>query len=81
MTLSESEDTVIRTAALRVATGRKLTLLEAVQSAKSALHFRDVVGQVQQGRAGLGLIPKPPLWHKATSVQKRRLVVEEVRRQ
>ncbi len=33
------------------------------------------------GRAGFGLIPKSPLWHKATSVQKRQLVVEEVRRQ
>ncbi|KAJ8352263.1 hypothetical protein SKAU_G00237390 [Synaphobranchus kaupii] len=42
---------------------------------------KDVVGQVQQGRAGFGLIQKPPQWHKATSVQKRRLVVEEVKRQ
>ncbi len=81
MTLTESEDAVIRTAAPRVVAGRKWTPSEAVQSAKSALHFRDVVGQVQHGRAGFGLIPKTPLWHKATSLQKRQLVVEEVRRQ
>ncbi len=81
MTLTESEDAVIRTAAPQVVAGRKWTPSEAVQSAKSALHFRDVVGQVQHGRAGFGLIPKTPLWHKATSLQKRQLVVEEVRRQ
>ncbi len=74
MTLTESEDAVIR-APPRVVAGRKWTPSEAVQSAKSALHFRDVVGQVQHGRAGFGLIPKTPLWHKATSV------IEEVRRQ
>ncbi len=81
MTLTESEDAVIWTAAPRVVAGRKWTPSEAVQSAKSALHFRDVVGQVQHGRAGFGLIPKTPLWHKATSVQKKQLVVGEVRRQ
>lgn len=81
MTLTESEDAVIRTTAPRVVVGRKWNPSEAVQSAKSALQFRDVVGHVQHGRAGFGLIPKTPLWHKATSVQKRQLVVEEVRRQ
>ncbi len=81
MTLTEYEDAVIRTAAPRVVAGRKWTPSEAVQSAKSALHFRDVVRQVQHGRTGFGLIPKAPLWHKATSMQKRQLVVEEVRRQ
>ncbi|KAI7802564.1 hypothetical protein IRJ41_013735 [Triplophysa rosa] len=81
MTLTESEDAVIRTAAPRMVVGRKWTPSEAVQSSKSALQFRDVVGQVQHGTAGFGLIPKTPLWHKATSVQKRQLVVEEVRRQ
>ena len=81
MTLTESEDDIIRTAAPRVTAGRKWIPSEAVQNAKSALHFRDVVGQVQHGRAGLGLIPKSPLWHEATPVQKRRLVVDEVRRQ
>lgn len=52
MILTESEDAVIRTVAPWVAAGRKWTPSEAVQSAKSVLHFRDVVGQVQHGRAG-----------------------------
>ncbi|KAL1276557.1 hypothetical protein QQF64_036180 [Cirrhinus molitorella] len=81
MTLTESEDAIIRTAAPRVVAGRKWTPSEAVRSAKSALYLRDVVGQVQHGRAGFGLIPRTPLWHKATSAQKRQLVVEEIRRQ
>ena len=68
MTLTESGDTVIQTVALHVATGRKWTPSETVQSAKSGLHFRDVVGQGQHGKAGLGLVPKAPQWHKATSV-------------
>ncbi len=61
MTLTEYEDAVIRTAAPRVVAGRKWTPSEAVQSAKSALHFRDVVRLVQHGRAGFGLIPKAHL--------------------
>jgi len=40
-----------------------------------------VVGQVPHGKVGFGLISKTPLWHKVTSMQKRQLVVEEVRRQ
>ncbi|XP_032894270.1 cytidine and dCMP deaminase domain-containing protein 1-like [Amblyraja radiata] len=31
--------------------------------------------------SGLGLVPKDSQWHKATSVQKRQLVVQEVRKQ
>ena len=74
MTLTESENTVIRTAAPLVATGRKWSPAEAVQTAKTALHFQDVVGQVQRRRAGLWLIPKAPQWHKATLVQKRKQI-------
>lgn len=54
---------------------------EAVYNAKSAFHFRDMAGQVQHGRAGLGLIPKAPQWYKATSVLKRWLMVKEMRKQ
>ncbi len=41
----------------------------------------DLIVQVQQGRAGFGLIPKYNQWYKATSRQKRQLVVGEMRRQ
>ncbi len=49
--------------------------------AKSALRHRDIVGQVQQGRGGLGLGATTPTWQKATQAECRRLVVEEVRHQ
>lgn len=82
MTITDSEDLAIRTAAPRVTAGRKWNPIESnytVYDAKSALHFRVVVGQVQHGRAGIGLIPKANQWDKATSRQKRQLVVEEMR--
>ncbi|KAL1279313.1 hypothetical protein QQF64_025986 [Cirrhinus molitorella] len=42
---------------------------------------RDVVGQVQHRGQGSDSSPKTPPWHKATSAQKRQLVVEEIRGQ
>lgn len=54
MTPTESEDAVIRTTAPRVAAGRKWTPSEAVQSAKSVLHFRDVVGGEMDQLGGTG---------------------------
>lgn len=81
MSLTDSEDIAVRTAVPREAVGRKWTPSEAVYNAKLALYFRDAVGQVQHGRAGLALIPKALQWHKATSRPKRELVLEEIRRQ
>ena len=81
MTLTESKDTVIRATAPTLATGRKWTVKNAVQQAKSALHHSDIVGQVQHGRGGLGLGEKRPCWGKAASRERRKMVVAEVRRQ
>lgn len=69
MTLSESEDTVIRTAAPRVATGRKWTLSEAVHRAKPALQRCSWSNPAWE--SGPRAHSKSPLWHKATGVQKR----------
>ncbi len=49
--------------------------------AKSTLRHRDIAGQVQQGRGGLGLGATTPTWQKATQAECQRLVVEEVRHQ
>lgn len=81
MTLTESKDTVIRAAAPTLATGRKWTVKNTVQQAKSALHHSDIVGQVQHGRTGLGQGEKRPCWSKAASRERRKMVVAEVRRQ
>ena len=81
MTLTESQDEVIRAAAPRLTTGRKWNPSEAVQQAKSALKHKDIVGQVQHGRGGFGLGTSRPTWHKATPTQRRKLVVAQVRQQ
>ncbi|KAJ8403133.1 hypothetical protein AAFF_G00360490 [Aldrovandia affinis] len=81
MTLTESQDGMIQAAAPRLATGRKWMPSEAVQQAKSALRHGDIVGQVQHGRGGFGLGASRPTWHKATSTQRRKLVVSQVRHQ
>ena len=81
MTLTESQDDAIRAAAPRLVTGRKWIPSEAVQQAKSALRHGDIVGQVQNGRGGFGLATSRPTWHKATSTQRRKLVVGQVRQQ
>jgi len=52
-----------------------------VVEAKAALQIGDIVGEVQQGRGGFGLSLAPPKWHKAGRAQRRKLVVNEVRKQ
>ncbi|KAI2644850.1 hypothetical protein H4Q32_030713 [Labeo rohita] len=81
MSLTESRDPVVRGAALTLATGKKWTPATAVLQAKSALLHRDVVGHVQQGRGGFGLGALTPLWQKASAIERRTMVVQEVRRQ
>ena len=81
MTLKDSRDKTISTAAPPLATGRKWTPSDAVQQATQALRHKDIVGQVQQGRGGFGLTAREPSWKKATTSEQRTLVVQEVRRQ
>ncbi|KAK9524409.1 hypothetical protein VZT92_016805 [Zoarces viviparus] len=81
MTLRDSRDKIISNAALPLATGRKWKPSNAVQQATSTLRHKDIVGQVQQGREGLGLTASEPTWRKATTSERRKLVVEEVRRE
>ena len=54
MTLSDTQDGAVRAVDPRLVRGRKWNPAEAVQQAKAALRHRDIVGQIQQGRAGLG---------------------------
>ena len=52
-----------------------------MQEAEAALRHAEIVGNVQFGRGGLGLGPGKPVWNKAGPKEKRKLVVEQVRRQ
>ncbi|KAK0156143.1 hypothetical protein N1851_000566 [Merluccius polli] len=78
MMLVDSSDPVVAQAAPILATGRKWTPRTATEQAKAALRQRDIVGQVQEGRGGLGLGASTPTWSKATPSQRRKLVVQEV---
>jgi len=71
----------VREAAPVLKTGRKWSAEKSVVEAKAALQIGDIVGQVQHGRGGLGLSVAPPKWHKAGPAQRRKLVVNEVRKQ
>ncbi|KAL6460670.1 hypothetical protein MHYP_G00306360 [Metynnis hypsauchen] len=81
MTLNESQDPVVRENAPTLATGRKWTPARAVEEATAALRHADIVGNVQQGRGGLGLTTSRPAWRSAAPPARRKMVVEEVRRQ
>ncbi|KAM3872212.1 putative glutamate receptor [Diretmus argenteus] len=81
MTLKDSRDQTISNAAPPLSTGRKWTPSDAVQHATSALRHNDIVGHVQLGRGGFGLAASKPTWRKASTSERRKMVVEEVRKQ
>ncbi len=81
MTLKDSRDQTISNAVPPLLTGWKWTPSDTVQQATSALRNSDIVGHVQLGRGGFGLTASKPTWHKASTSEKRKIVVEEVRRQ
>lgn len=72
MTLNESKDPVIRENAPTLATGHKWRPARAVEEATAALRHADIVGNVQQGRGGLGLTTSHPAWRNATAPVQRR---------
>ncbi|KAE8287777.1 hypothetical protein D5F01_LYC13834 [Larimichthys crocea] len=77
MTLKYSRDQTISKAAPPLITGRKWTPSNAVQHATSALRHSDIVGHVQLGRGDFGLISSKPTWCKASTSERRKMVVEE----
>ncbi len=81
MTLKDSRDQTISNAVPPLLTGWKWTPSDTVQQATSALRNSDIVGHVQLGRGGFGLTASKPTWHKASTSERRNIVVEEVRRQ
>ncbi|XP_078118984.1 uncharacterized protein LOC144525794 [Sander vitreus] len=78
MMLLDSSDPFVAQATPILATGRKWTPLAAIEQAKAALRH---MGRVREGRSGLGLGVSTPAWSKAPPFQRRKLVVQEVRRE
>ncbi|KAK3767772.1 hypothetical protein RRG08_044905 [Elysia crispata] len=52
--LEDSEDPVVKTVQPTIKTGRKLKVVEAVDEAKECLKIKEVIGQTQTDRKGLG---------------------------
>lgn len=79
--LKDSRGKNIRNTARPLVTGQKWTPSDAVQEAISTLRPKDIVEQVHRGRGGFGLMLGEPTWWKATKLEGRALVGEEVRRE
>lgn len=78
--LRESTDQLVRAAGPKIQTGRKWKAQEEVDMAISRLKHREIVGRVQEGRAGLGRSETPLFWSKASKEERRAMVVAEVTR-
>ncbi len=77
--LRDSLDHAVRIAQPSVRTGRKWSAAEAVESAESALRFRELLGATQHGRQGLGAA-KRTRWASAGPKERRQCVLDEVHR-
>lgn len=79
MTLTDSRDQKISQAAPSLSTGQKWTPSNAVQQTTEALRHSVIVGHIQLGKGGFGLTASKPTWGKASTPERRKMVVEEVR--
>ena len=78
--LRGSSDQLVRAAGTQVRTGRKWKAQEEVDRAIGRLKHQEVVGRVQEGRAGLGRGETPLFWSKASKEERKAMVVAEVAR-
>nr|XP_061819532.1 uncharacterized protein LOC133608354 [Nerophis lumbriciformis] len=76
--LRESRDEAVKSAAVIVRTGRKWKAQVEVDQAVSRLKYKEILGRVQDSRAGLGWGKPVQFWSKATRQQRKAMVVEEV---
>ena len=68
--LEDSEDPVVKTVQPTIKTGRKWKVVEAVDETKECLKIKDVIGQTQTDRKGLGS-STAKWWSKAEGKEKR----------
>ncbi|KAG1925338.1 hypothetical protein F2P79_025614 [Pimephales promelas] len=80
MELRESTDPLVRAADAQVLTGRKWRAKEEVDLAISRLQHREVLGRVQDGRAGVGWGQAPLFWSNASKEERKAMVAAEVMR-
>ncbi|GFO05118.1 reverse transcriptase [Plakobranchus ocellatus] len=68
--LEESDDPVVKTVKLSLKTGRKRKVTEAVDEAKECLKMKEIIGQTQTDRRGLGS-NTAKWWSKTEGKEKR----------
>ena len=76
--LRDSKDPVIKSLQPDVWSGRKWEAATAVEEAESQLRFSEIVGSVQKGRQGLGLV-KNRWWSKESERGQKELVTARLR--
>ncbi|GFN86663.1 reverse transcriptase [Plakobranchus ocellatus] len=76
--LEESDDPVIKTVQPSLKTGRKWKVTEAVDEAKECLKMKEVIGQTQTDRRGLGSTTVK-WWSKTEGKEKRDMIIDEIR--
>ena len=78
MTLRDSEDNRIAGAGIQTRTGRKCSAKTSVDQAESMLQLRDIIGNTNTGREGVGMSHFQQLL-KASAAERRTMVHAEVR--
>ena len=76
--IEDSEDPVVKTVQPTIKTGRKWKVVETVDEAKECLKIKEVFGQTQTDRKGLGS-STIKWWSKAEGKEKRDMVINEIR--
>ncbi|KAK3758461.1 hypothetical protein RRG08_058731 [Elysia crispata] len=76
--LEDSEDLIVKTVQPTIKTGRKWKVVEAVDETKECLKIKEVIGQTQTDRKGLGS-STTKWWSKAEGKEKRDMVINEMR--
>ncbi|RUS80368.1 hypothetical protein EGW08_011865 [Elysia chlorotica] len=76
--LEDSDDPVVKTVQPSIKTGRKWKAVTAVDQAKECLKIKEVIGQTQTDRKGLGS-STTKWWSKAEGKEKRDMVINEIR--
>lgn len=81
ITLAGSQDPMVAQTISTMSTGRKWSSAAVTQLAMAELKHQDIAERIQWGRGGLGTGECRPSRQKATPLQQRQLVANEVRRQ
>ena len=76
--LEDSEDLVVKTVQSSIKRGRKWKVVETTYQAKEFLKIKEVIGQTQNDRKGLGSSVSK-WWSKAEGREKRDIIINEIR--